>query len=57
MVDSVGEVWEDGVWEERWEFGRVGVGLEGDIFGDLVEEVVMDLLGCYYNLSLPFGTM
>ncbi|XP_038977452.1 uncharacterized protein LOC120107997 [Phoenix dactylifera] len=56
MVDSVGEVWEDGVWEERWELGRVGVGLEGYIFGDLVEEVVMDLLGCCFNLSLPFGT-
>ncbi|KAJ0979005.1 hypothetical protein J5N97_014479 [Dioscorea zingiberensis] len=53
MEESVGEVWEDGVWEERWELGRIGVGLEIDIFGDLVEELVREMVGCYKLLSLP----
>ncbi|RWR75912.1 hypothetical protein CKAN_00431800 [Cinnamomum micranthum f. kanehirae] len=33
MVETVNEVWKDGIWEERGELGRMGVVLEGDIFG------------------------
>ncbi|WOL01844.1 hypothetical protein Cni_G10561 [Canna indica] len=56
MAENVKEVWEDGVWEERWEVGRVGVWLEEDILWDMVEELVAELFGCYRKLSLPVGT-
>eukprot|EP00268_Persea_americana_P013263 TRINITY_DN15786_c0_g3_i1.p1 TRINITY_DN15786_c0_g3~~TRINITY_DN15786_c0_g3_i1.p1 ORF type:complete len:368 (-),score=70.22 TRINITY_DN15786_c0_g3_i1:11-1114(-) len=52
MVETVNEVWKDGIWEERGELGRMGVVLEGDIFGELVEEIVREL-GCYCKRTLP----
>ncbi|THU49423.1 hypothetical protein C4D60_Mb06t09420 [Musa balbisiana] len=56
MGESVEEVWEDGVWEERWEAGRVGVWVEADITWDLVEELVAELFGWCLKLSPPPGT-
>ncbi|CAL9183527.1 unnamed protein product [Musa hybrid cultivar] len=56
MGESVEEVWEDGVWEERWEAGRVGVWVEADITWDLVEELVVELFGWCLKLSPPPGT-
>lgn len=52
MVNTVNEVWKDGIWEEKWEIGKLGVELEGDIFGDLVDEIVREL-GYYFKSSLP----
>ncbi|KAL4203429.1 hypothetical protein AMTRI_Chr01g127870 [Amborella trichopoda] len=37
------ETWENDVWEEGWEKGRVGAVLEGKIFGELIEEIVWEL--------------
>ncbi|MQM00913.1 hypothetical protein Taro_033658 [Colocasia esculenta] len=55
MEESVEQVWEDGVLEERWELGKVGVGLEADILGDLVAEVVKELgFRRCSRLPLPF---
>ncbi|XP_077247651.1 uncharacterized protein LOC143887467 [Tasmannia lanceolata] len=55
MIESVNEVWKDGIREERWELGRIGVVLEGDIFGELVDEMVREL-GWFYKCSLPMET-
>ncbi|XP_020108873.1 uncharacterized protein LOC109724452 [Ananas comosus] len=56
MAQSVDEVWEEGVWEEKWELGRMVVGLEWDILECLVEDVVLELLlshdQCVWNFSL-----
>ncbi|URE08560.1 major facilitator superfamily antiporter [Musa troglodytarum] len=56
MGETVEEVWEDGVWEQRWEAGRVGVWVEADIMWDLVEELVVELFGWCLKLSPPPGT-
>ncbi|XP_058107495.1 uncharacterized protein LOC131251049 isoform X2 [Magnolia sinica] len=53
MIESVNEVWMEGILEERWELGRVGIVLESDIFGELIEEIVREL-GFYQESSLPF---
>lgn len=53
MVKTINEMWKDGNWEGRWELRRMGVVLEGYIFGELVEEIVREL-GCHYKRTLPF---
>lgn len=56
MVENVDEVWEDGVWEERFEFGRIGLEMEEEILGELVEEMVVEMLACLYKFSLYLKT-
>ncbi|KAL6009806.1 hypothetical protein ACLOJK_000235 [Asimina triloba] len=53
MIEAVNEVWTDGIWRERWEFGRLGIVLEGYILGELVEEIVKEM-GFHAKRSLPF---
>ncbi|XP_068663646.1 uncharacterized protein [Aristolochia californica] len=43
MIQTVNEIWKDGIWEEKWELGRICVSLEGHIFGGLVEEMITEL--------------
>ncbi|XP_072996878.1 uncharacterized protein [Typha latifolia] len=56
MAESVEEVWEDGEWEEKWEVGRIAVGLECDIFRDLVGEVIVELFACSPGVPLALKT-
>ncbi|KAG9454931.1 hypothetical protein H6P81_007835 [Aristolochia fimbriata] len=49
-TETVNEVWKDGVWEEKWELGRICVSLEGHILGGLVEETITEL-GCSIPLD------
>ncbi|XP_042449985.1 uncharacterized protein LOC122034716 [Zingiber officinale] len=53
MVESVEEVWGEGVGKERWELGRVEVWVEAQLLGELVEELVVELLGWNRKLSSP----
>ncbi|XP_042443089.1 RUN and SH3 domain-containing protein 1-like isoform X1 [Zingiber officinale] len=51
MEESVDEVWEEGAEKEKWELGRVRACLESHLLGELVEELVVDLLGLCCKLS------
>ncbi|KAG6470606.1 uncharacterized protein LOC122032315 [Zingiber officinale] len=53
MVESVEEVWGEGVGKERWELGRVEAWVEAQLLGELVEELVVELLGWNRKLSSP----
>ncbi|PKA48148.1 hypothetical protein AXF42_Ash021082 [Apostasia shenzhenica] len=52
LVESVGEVWQEAAVAERRELERVGEGLEYSMVGDLVVELVMEMLDGCSNLSL-----
>uniref|UniRef100_A0A0A0LF86 DUF3741 domain-containing protein n=2 Tax=Cucumis sativus TaxID=3659 RepID=A0A0A0LF86_CUCSA len=58
MRESVEEVFEDIFWGQKKELGRIGLTLQNQICGDLIEELVKDLnfsyTFTYYNTSLPF---
>ncbi|KAJ1699208.1 hypothetical protein LUZ63_007720 [Rhynchospora breviuscula] len=49
---SVEKIWETTSSEERREFDRIEVMLEWGIFGDLVEEVIVELYFCFNKLSV-----
>ncbi|KAK9156538.1 hypothetical protein Scep_003112 [Stephania cephalantha] len=54
-IESVMEVCEEAVWEERWEVGRIGVMLEDFMLGDLIEETVRELGRRHHQMYvLPF---
>ncbi|KAK9122544.1 hypothetical protein Sjap_012146 [Stephania japonica] len=54
-IESVMEVCEEAVWEERWEVGRIGVMLEDFMLGDLIEETVGELGHRHHHMYvLPF---
>lgn len=49
---TVDEIWEAAASEERRESERIEAMLEWGIFGDLVEEVIMELYFCFNKLSV-----
>ncbi|XP_078159381.1 uncharacterized protein LOC144555054 isoform X2 [Carex rostrata] len=49
---SIEEIWEVAASEERRELERIEVMVEWSIFGDLVEEVIMELYFCFNKLSV-----
>lgn len=57
MRDCVEEVFKDISWGQKREMGRIGLALQNQIYGDLIEELVKDLNfshTCSYYSSLPF---
>ncbi|XP_068658549.1 uncharacterized protein [Aristolochia californica] len=43
MIETVNKVWKDGIWEEKWELGKICISMEDHIFGGLVEEMITEL--------------
>ncbi|XP_038905750.1 uncharacterized protein LOC120091709 [Benincasa hispida] len=57
MRDSVEQVFKEISWGQNKEMGRIGLALQNQICGDLIEELVKDLnynYTCGYYSSLPF---
>uniref|UniRef100_A0A9I9E9L5 DUF3741 domain-containing protein n=2 Tax=Cucumis melo TaxID=3656 RepID=A0A9I9E9L5_CUCME len=57
MRESVEEVFKDIFWGQKKELGRIGLTLQNQICGDLIEELVKDLNFSFtftYYTSLPF---
>ncbi|KAH0454200.1 hypothetical protein IEQ34_016124 [Dendrobium chrysotoxum] len=52
MVESIGEVGEDAICEERREVVRVGVDLADDVLGDLVDQLIIELVESCSKLCL-----
>jgi hypothetical protein len=52
---SVEEIWEAAASEERHESDMIEAMLEWGIFGDLVEEVIMELYFCFNKFSVTLS--